>query len=84
MTKKPYPGYPPSYKEIPKVGGYVRKCFVIELLCLEEMNNIQLAQVQEKLEAALANLNLNSIIEKAEVVTPDRFDPVLRQGLRLP
>lgn len=84
MTKKPYPEYPPSYREVPKIGGYVRKCFVIELLCLDELDNVQQAIVQEKLEAALANLSLNAIIQKAEVVTPDRFDPVLRQGLRLP
>ena len=82
--KRPYPAYPPNYKIIPKVGGYSRQCFVIELLCLEELNNVQIAQIQENLEAALDNLPLNPIIEKTEVVAPDRFDPILRQGLRLP
>jgi hypothetical protein len=84
MSKKQYPDYPPSYREVPKIGGYFRQCLVVELLCLQELDNTQLAQVQERLEAALSNLPLNSIVEKTEVVTSDRFDPVLRQGLRLP
>ena len=81
---KPYPGYTPNYKIIPKVGGYFRECLVVELLCPDKLDRIQLAQIQERLEAALESLNINAIVEKKEVVTSDRFDPILRQGLRLP
>ena len=84
MTKKQYPGYPPSYKEVPKMGGYSRQCLVVELLSLDKLDNTQIAQIQERLEAALSSLHLSSIIEKTEVVTADRFDPILRRGLRLP
>ena len=84
MTKKQYPEYPPSYEEVPKVGGYSRQCLVVELLSLDRLDNTQIAQIQERLEAALSNLHLSVIIEKTEVVTADRFDPILRRGLRLP
>jgi len=80
---KPYPGYPPSYKEIPKVGNYIRECLVIELLCIDKLEPAQLAQIRERLEAALEGI-ANATVEKKEVITSDRFDPVLKQGLRLP
>lgn len=81
---KPYPSFHPSYKTVPKVGGYARECLVVELLSLDKLDQTQLAQIREQLEAAIDNLHINAIIEKKEVVTSDRFDPLVRQGLRLP
>jgi hypothetical protein len=85
MSKKPYPGYPPNYQVVDDTGGYHRNCFVIELLSLGPLDNTQMALVQEQLEAALDRLHhqLRASVEAAQVVTPDRFDPVLCAGLRL-
>jgi hypothetical protein len=57
---------------------------VVELLSLQELDEVQLAQVQERLEAA-AELILRQMptMERYEVAGPERFDPPLRQGLRL-
>jgi len=82
---KPYPGYPPSYKTISKVGNYVRQCLVVELLSIDGLNNVQIAQIKERLEATIADIKTKiPIIERSDIVSQDRFDPVLRQGLRLP
>ncbi len=83
--KKPYPGYPPNYKVVDETGGYVRTCVVIEMLSLGGLDAVQTALVQEQLEAAVAKLKtqLRATVEAAQVVTPDRFDPILRAGLRL-
>jgi len=79
----PYPGYPPSFKVISKVGDYSRTCLVIELLSLGEIDNTQLAYIKERLEATIHNLRLSNI-EKFEIALPDQFDRVVRDGLRLP
>ena len=79
----PYPGYPPSFKVISKVGDYSRTCLVIELLSLGEIDNTQLAYIKERLEATIHNLRLGNI-EKFEIALPDQFDRVVRDGLRLP
>ncbi len=82
---KPYPGYPPSYRVVPKIGSYARQCFVIELLSIDGLDNTQTAQIQEKLEALVADIQARiPIIEATDVVAQSRFDPVLRHGLRLP
>jgi hypothetical protein len=83
--KKPYPGYPPNYKVVDDTGGYKRTCLVIEFLSLGGLDNTQLALVQEQLEATVERLKgqLRSSVEGAQVITPDRFDPVLKSGLRL-
>lgn len=84
MTKKPYPGIPPSYKIVDENGGYQRTCFVIEFLSLGPFDNIQTAMVQEQLEATTQKITQNiTHIEKTDVISPDRFDRILRQGLRI-
>lgn len=80
--KAPYPGMAPSYKSVHKTGGYNRTCLVIELLSLGGLDSAQIAYVQEQLEAAVQKI-LPAVVEKSQVVTPDRFDPILRDGLRL-
>lgn len=82
MSKIPYPGYPPNFKIVDKTGGYNRVCLVIELLTNGGLDPARLAYVQEQLEALLSRV-MPAVIEKSQVVTPDRFDPVLREGLRL-
>jgi hypothetical protein len=67
---------------VDKTGGYDRTCIVVELLSDGRLDAAQLAYVQEQLEMTLARV-LPSAIEKSQVITPDRFDPMLREGLRV-
>ena len=80
----PYPGFPPNYQKVPQTGGLTRRCFVIELRSLGELDNIQLAQTIELLEAFVGKMKQKIItIEKTDVATHDRFDTQLLQALRL-
>ena len=80
----PYPGYPPNYTQLHIVGGYVRSCFVIELLTLGELSDVELALVKEHMEAAVESLQKRLVnIERTDVVDQSRFDRQLRSGLRL-
>lgn len=82
--EKPYPGFPPNYRSVQQTGGYSRTCVIIELLSLEQLSGSELAMVQEQLEATVARLQRGlANVEKTDVVLPDRFDPILREGLRL-
>ena len=84
MAKKPYPGIPPNYKIVDENGGYKRTCFVLELLSLGQLDNVQMAMVQEQLEATVQKIAQNiTCIEKTDVVPPDRFDRILCDGLRI-
>lgn len=82
MSKLPYPGTSPNYTAVDKLGGFHRTCIVIDLLSLEQLNPGELAVLQEKLEATIENVR-NQNIEKADVVLPDRFDIILKKGLRI-
>ena len=84
MSRSPYPGYPPSFKIVDKTGDYHRTCIVIEFLNHKQLDNMELALIQEKLEAYAQRL-MQSIVtlESVKVVLPDQFDPLLLQGLRL-
>lgn len=84
MSKRPYPGYSPSYHKVDETGGYSRTCLVVELLSLGSLDAVQMALVQEQLEATVERLRRQlAVVEVSQVVTPDRFDRVLREGLRL-
>lgn len=80
MTKPPYPGYPPQFRRVDKTGGYDRTCLVIELISDGRLEPAQLAHLQEQMEALLAKF---AHLEKYQVVTPDQFDGLLRDGLRV-
>ncbi len=82
MAKAPYPGYSPTFRVVDKTGGYNRTCVVVEFLSNGQLDSAQLAYVQEQLETVLVKM-LPSVVEKSQVVTPDRFDLKLREGLRL-
>ncbi len=83
-SKPPYPGYAPSYRNVKKTGGYTRTCLVIELLSLGDLDNVQMAFIQEQLEATVEKMRQKVMtLESTQVVTPDRFDPLLQEGLRI-
>lgn len=84
-SKKPYPGFPPNYKEVETTGGYRRTCFVLEFLSLGQLEPTQIAMIEEQVEAMVEKLGRGiPTVEKVEFVTQDRFDPILLEGLRLP
>jgi hypothetical protein len=85
MTKKPYPGFSPNFLKVGEIGGLKRTCFVLEALSTEVLGTTQIAMIEEQISATADRL-VNSMpnVEKAEFVTPDRFDRVLANGLRLP
>jgi len=81
----PYPGYPPTYQVVDKVDGLRRTCIVIDLLSLGQLSNSEMAMIQEQLEACAEKLQSTlTSLKVAQVVTPNRFDPILKTGLRLP
>lgn len=84
-SKKPYPGFPPNYRDVEDTGGYRRTCFVLEFMSLGPLEPAEMAMINEQMEALADKLRQNMVaIEKADFVTPDRFDRILRDGLRLP
>lgn len=84
MSKKPYPGFPPNYTGVDETGGFTRTCFVLEFLSLGSLEPAQQAMIEEQVSALAAKLaNGLTNVERAEFVTPDRFDRKLSDGLRL-
>jgi len=80
----PYPDFPPNYIKVQQTGGLTRRCFVVEIRSLGELDNVQLALVKESLEAIVDSLKRKvAIIEKVDVATHNRFDTLLLQALRL-
>ena len=80
----PYPGYPPNYEIVKKTGDYTRNCIVLELRSLGPLTNVQLAIIQEQLEASLAKIVRQiPTIEGVDTILSSRFDSILRKGLRL-
>lgn len=85
MSHKPYPGYPPNYREVEDTGGFRRTCFVLEFMSLGQLEPAQIAMIEEQMGALAEKLRQNmTIVEKVDFVTPDRFDRMLCDGLRLP
>lgn len=84
MSKKPYPGFSPNYKVVDETAGFKRNCVVIEFLSIGSLDSTSLALIQEQLEATVERLGRQiPYIEQTDVVLPDRFDPVLKEGLRV-
>lgn len=82
--KKPYPGYPPSYKQVTSTGGYKRNCLVVDILSLDDLQDTEIAVIEEQISAAADKL-VRSMpnIHKLEIIVPGRFDKILRDGLRI-
>lgn len=84
MTRRPYPGFPPNYKEVPSVNGLTRQCLVIEIRSLGALDNGQLALIKEQLGGTVDKLaSKMPVVENAELVSQDQFDPILTEALRL-
>ena len=84
MPKEPYPCASPSVELILEKGGYARSCFVVDVLSYKSLNDRQKAVIGEHLQAYINMLvYLMPSIKEAEVVHPDRFDPILLKGLRV-
>lgn len=85
MMKKPYPGFSPNYREVENTGGYTRTCFVLEFMSLGPLEPAEMAMIDEQMGALADKLRQNMMaVEKVDFVTPDRFDRILHDGLRLP
>jgi hypothetical protein len=81
---KPYPGYQPNYKQVTSVGGYHRNCLVLDVLSLDSLDDAEIAMIEEQLSALTGKLAKSMPnIHKIEVITPSRFDKIVRDGLRL-
>lgn len=83
MSSLPYPGNSPNYTSYKTIGGYHRECIVVELACLDKLDSAALALIKERIEAACIACQNTIGIEKIDVVSEDRFDPILRKGLRI-
>jgi len=80
MAKAPYPGYPPNYTVIDKLGGMTRQCWVLEICTDDGLDPVRIAQ----LEDAIAMLIESKFPETkfSQVVHSDRFDTDLRRAMR--
>lgn len=84
MSKKlPYPGYNPNFKNVRKRKGLHRSVIVLEILSKKPLNTTARALVTEQVEAKIDQLTGKNGIVEFDVVTDDRFDVLLQQGLRL-
>ncbi len=85
ISKPPYPEYSPNFRVVSTTGGYQRTCLVIELLTLAPLTGVELALVQEQLEATLDKIRRQlATLEISKVISTDQFDRLLLEGLRLP
>lgn len=82
--KKPYPGFAPNIKSVIETAGYKRSCMVVDILSLHALEPAEIAMLEEHLSAFLDKLTrIIPNIHRCELVTPDRFDKILTDGLRL-
>lgn len=82
---KSYPGFSPNFKVVPATGGLKRTCFVLEFRSQGNLTNTQIAMIEEQI-SALADKLAKGIpsVDTAEFISPERFDRILLEGLRLP
>lgn len=81
----PYPGFPPNYTSIDRIVGLHRDVVVIEFLSLSKLSKEELADSIEILKDAITVIKKRhkENIDMVTPVTSDRFDRLLRDGLRL-
>jgi len=80
----PYPGFDPRYKVVKRTAGYERDCMVLDILSLDTLNNAERSVIQEQLSGfVLSLIKKMPNLHRCELVTSDRFDKMLAQGLRL-
>ena len=57
---------------------------MVEVLSSVELTPVELAQIRELMEATIDTLKRRIVsVEKSQVVMPNRFDTLLRAGLRI-
>lgn len=85
MSDPPYPNYPPNYTKVDTVNGLTRNCIVLEVLTNGRLSNSEQAVITELLDTiSVQVIRKCPSVEHMTFVTQNRFDPVLRTGLRLP
>lgn len=83
MSKKPYLGINPSFNPVTEVGGKKRNCLVVDLLSDHGLSVVQMTYLSELIEALIAKHGASLSITAIDVVTQDRFDRMVADGLRL-
>lgn len=84
MSKPPYPGYPPNVRSVTATAGLHRTCLVLDCLSLQPLSEAELAVIQESMELAVDKLRSRlASLESIRIIPPDRFDTLLRTGLRI-
>lgn len=83
MGKQPYPGWSPNYRVVDRVGGKFRTCMIIDLRSNHPLSRTQITVLAERLEATAERGEGAVHGLEALLVTPDQFDPVVCDGLRL-
>lgn len=80
--KLPYPGFNPSFRNVKKRRGLSRNVLVLEVLTKTKIKPASKALIIEQVEAKLSQLmGKNGLIE-FDLITEDRFDVLLQEGLR--
>mgnify|MGYP006893288158 CR=1 FL=1 len=82
MSKLPYPGFNPSFKNVKKRNGLHRNVFVLEILSKKPISAATRALISEQTEAKIDQLLGKNGLVDFDVVSDDRFDVLLQQGLR--
>jgi len=82
MSKLPYPGFNPSFKNVRKRNGLHRNIFIIEVLSKKPISPTAKALISEQTEAKIDQLLGKNGLVDFDVVSDDRFDVLLQQGLR--
>ena len=83
MAKDSYPGWSPSYRVVDRVGQKYRTCMVVDLRSDEPLSRVQLVALAERLEATVERGEGAVDGLEAILITPEQFDPVVCEGLRL-
>ena len=84
MDKKtPYPGFNPSFRHVKKRNGNFRTVLVLEVLSKKQLTQTIKALIGEQVEAKLEQLMGRNGLIDYDVVSDDRFDVLLQEGLRM-
>jgi hypothetical protein len=81
--KNPYPGFNPSFKNVKKRNGNFRTVLVLEVLSKKQLTQTIKALIGEQVEAKLEQLMGRNGLIDYDVVSDDRFDVLLQEGLRI-
>lgn len=80
MAKVPYPGFPPSYKIVDKLGDMKRQVWVLEICTDDGLDPIRMANLED--EFAMLIESRFPEIKANRVVRSDQFDTDLRRAMR--